>query len=43
MLIPGVERTIEGRHVLLLNFNSGVEHVRSFADLAALKRRARGW
>jgi predicted metal-dependent phosphoesterase TrpH len=42
VLIPGVERTIEGRHVLLLNYKSGVEHVRSFADLAALKRRASG-
>lgn len=42
VLIPGIERTIEGRHVLLLNFRDGADDVRSFADLAALKRRARG-
>jgi predicted metal-dependent phosphoesterase TrpH len=41
-LIPGIERTIEGRHVLLLNFRRGAEEVRSFDDLAALKRRERG-
>ena len=42
VLIPGVERTVEGRHVLLLNYQSGAEEVRSFADLAALKQRASG-
>src|SRR5476651_2450549 len=42
VLIPGVERTIEGRHVLLLNFARGMEDVRSFADLARLKARAAG-
>jgi predicted metal-dependent phosphoesterase TrpH len=42
VLIPGVERTIEGRHVLLLNFRSGTEQVRSFADLAHLKRSESG-
>ena len=41
-LIPGVERTIEGKHVLLLNFRCGVEDVRTFDDLAALKRRESG-
>jgi predicted metal-dependent phosphoesterase TrpH len=42
-LVPGVERTVEGCHVLLLNFPvSGTEHVKTFADLAALKRRANG-
>src|SRR5471032_714379 len=40
VLIPGVERTIEGRHVLLLNFARGAEDVRTFADLARLKARA---
>jgi predicted metal-dependent phosphoesterase TrpH len=35
VLIPGVERTIEGRHVLLLNFRRG-------ADVARLKSRERG-
>jgi hypothetical protein len=42
VLIPGVERTIEGRHVLLLNFSRATEDVRSFADLARLKRREPG-
>jgi predicted metal-dependent phosphoesterase TrpH len=41
VLIPGVERTIEGRHVLLLNFESGTEDVRTFGDLARLKSRQR--
>ena len=41
-LIPGVERTIEGRHVLLLNYARGTEDVRTFADLARLRARARG-
>jgi predicted metal-dependent phosphoesterase TrpH len=41
-LIPGVERTIEGRHVLLLNFSRATERVRTFADLAWLKGRERG-
>ena len=39
VLIPGIERTIQGKHVLLLNFRSGVEEVRTFEDLARLKRR----
>ena len=42
VLIPGVERTIEGRHVLLLNFARGADEVRTFADLARLKARAPG-
>jgi predicted metal-dependent phosphoesterase TrpH len=42
VLIPGIERTIEGRHVLLLNYASGAEEVLTFADLARLKKRARG-
>jgi hypothetical protein len=42
VLIPGVERTIERRHVLLINFREGAEAVRSFEDLARLKRRASG-
>jgi predicted metal-dependent phosphoesterase TrpH len=36
-LIPGIERTIEGKHVLLLNFRRGAEDVQTFDDLAALK------
>ena len=41
-LIPGVERTIQGKHVLLLNFKRGAEDVQTFDDLAALKRREAG-
>lgn len=36
-LISGIERTIEGRHVLLLNFSPATERVHSFEDLARLK------
>lgn len=42
VLIPGVERTIRGRHVLLINFPSGTDEVRSFEDIARLKRRSPG-
>src|SRR5688500_11012366 len=42
VLIPGVERTIQGRHVLLLNFTEESEKVRDFADLARLRQRERG-
>ena len=42
VLIPGVERTIQGRHVLLLNFAGGTDDVRTFSDLARLKSRATG-
>src|SRR5207253_7939301 len=42
VLIPGVERTIEGRHVLLLNFTRATERVRTFRDLARLKAGERG-
>jgi predicted metal-dependent phosphoesterase TrpH len=38
-LIPGIERTLEGRHILLLNFSSATESVHSFEDLAELKAR----
>ena len=41
-LIPGVERSIQGRHVLLLNFRKGAEDVRTFDDLARLRRREPG-
>jgi predicted metal-dependent phosphoesterase TrpH len=41
-LIPGIERTIEGRHVLLLNFPAAAEAARSFAEIAALKARCNG-
>jgi len=42
-LVPGIERTIEGRHVLLLNFSrAGTMAVRSFGDLAGLRARESG-
>jgi predicted metal-dependent phosphoesterase TrpH len=41
-LIPGIERTIQGRHVLLINFPPAVESVKSFADIALLKSRTNG-
>jgi predicted metal-dependent phosphoesterase TrpH len=42
VLIPGIERTIRGRHVLLLNFSCATEAVQTFDDLAALKRAEPG-
>ena len=42
VLIPGVEKTIEGRHVLLLNFPREAEDVETFDDLAKLKQNSRG-
>lgn len=41
-LIPGIERTVQGKHVLLLNFRRGTEEVHTFADLARLKAREPG-
>ena len=41
-LIPGLERTIEGRHVLLLNFPAAAESVRSLHEIAVLKSRCNG-
>jgi predicted metal-dependent phosphoesterase TrpH len=42
ILIPGIERTIDGKHVLMLNFSKRSEEVGSFDDLAALKREEPG-
>src|SRR5262249_20084003 len=39
VLIPGVERAIGGKHVLLLNFPQAAESVDSFDAVAALKTR----
>jgi len=41
-LIPGIEKTIQGKHVLLLNFRRGAEEVHTFDDLARLKQREAG-
>ena len=42
VLIPGIERSIEGKHVLLLNFSAAAEDVCTFADLARLRAREHG-
>lgn len=42
VLVPGVERTIEGCHVLLLNFPERTDRVRTFEDLAELRRASTG-
>ncbi len=42
VLIPGIERTIQGKHVLLINFANGGANVTSFDQLADLKRHDRG-
>jgi len=42
ILIRGIERTIEGKHVLLLNFSPAAEAVDTFRDLADLRARERG-
>lgn len=39
VLIPGVERTIGGRHLLLLNFPAAAESVSDFDEVRALKKR----
>ena len=41
VLIPGIERTIAGRHVLLLNFSSRAESIDTFEQLAVLKTEER--
>jgi predicted metal-dependent phosphoesterase TrpH len=42
VLLPGIERTIEGKHILLINFPPEVARTASFADVRALKARCRG-
>jgi predicted metal-dependent phosphoesterase TrpH len=43
VLIPGIERTVEGCHVLLVNFpGNAVDHVRTFDDLRRMKQDHRG-
>jgi len=42
VLIPGLERTIERRHVLLLNFPDTEIRIRSFDDLRESRRRHDG-
>jgi predicted metal-dependent phosphoesterase TrpH len=42
VLIPGIERSIAGRHVLMINFSAECGTVRTFEEIAALKARCRG-
>jgi len=42
VLLRGIERTIEKRHVLLINFPPETERISSFEALAALKARTNG-
>jgi predicted metal-dependent phosphoesterase TrpH len=42
VLLAGIERTIEGAHVLLINFPAACERVATFDDLARLKTDACG-
>ena len=41
-LIPGVERTIEGKHILLLNFSRAADTITTFDDLARLRANENG-
>ncbi len=41
-VIRGIERTIAGKHVLLLNFPQAVDSVRTFDDVRRLKARTSG-
>jgi predicted metal-dependent phosphoesterase TrpH len=42
VLLPGIERTIGGRHVLLINFPPECAEVGSFEDIERLKSRSGG-
>jgi predicted metal-dependent phosphoesterase TrpH len=43
LLLPGIERSIEGRHVLLINFPAALtESVNTFEDLRRLRARTAG-
>jgi len=42
VLIPGVERTIEGKHLLLINFSAAADAVGTFHELEVLRRQERG-
>ena len=42
VLIAGIERTVQGKHVLLLNFRKGPEDVHCLEDIYFLKQRDSG-
>lgn len=39
LLIPGIEATIQGKHVLLLNVDGAVHEIKTFSDLRRNKRK----
>lgn len=39
LLIPGIEKKIEGKHVVILNANKETENIKTFKQLAALKKK----
>jgi predicted metal-dependent phosphoesterase TrpH len=42
VLLSGIERTIQGKHLLLINFPEEVSRVRTFDDVQSLKARTNG-
>ncbi len=42
LLLPGVERSIGGKHILLINFPVAAERARSFDEVRQLKARTNG-
>jgi predicted metal-dependent phosphoesterase TrpH len=42
VLLSGIERTIQGKHLLLINFPEEVSRVETFADVRALRARTNG-
>jgi predicted metal-dependent phosphoesterase TrpH len=42
VIIPGIERSVNGKHVLLLNFSAEAEEVKTFNDVRRLKAAGRG-
>src|SRR4051812_29215694 len=38
VVLSGIERTIQGKHVLIINGPRDAERLRTFADLAALRQ-----
>jgi predicted metal-dependent phosphoesterase TrpH len=42
VLLSGIERTIQGKHLLLINFPEDVSRVQTFDDVGALKARTNG-
>lgn len=38
LFVPGIERTIEKKHVIILNPDENILHVRTFEELAAYKK-----